>query len=234
MNNKRNTKNKIKKIDFFGQKKLRVFLSLGLVLLILLIIRIAFLQFVQGASLKEQAVKKQLSSKLLAANRGAIYDSTGKALAISADVDTVSINPSKLKYKDRTDVDKELLAKTFSDIFTLDYNETLEKISTKTSSFKIAEKVEQEKIDTLEAWIKEKKITSGITIEPDIKRYYPYNNLASGLIGFTGTDNNGLVGLENSLNDILSGTSRKTCFFNRFRKFRNSKWRTNIYCSPKW
>lgn len=222
MNTKKNSKNKIKKIDFSGQKKLRIFLSIGLVVLILLIIRIAVLQFVQGSSLKEQAVKNQLTSKLLTANRGAIYDATGKALAISADVDTISINPSKLKYKDGSVVDKEVLAKAFSDIFSLDYDETLNKISTKTSSFKIVEKVEQEKINTLEAWIKDNKITSGITIEPDIKRYYPYNNLASSLIGFTGTDNNGLVGLENSLNDMLAGTSRKTCFFNRFCQIRNS------------
>ena len=183
-------------------------MSLGFILLAILVIRIMFLQFVQGASLKEQATKNQLSSKVLSPNRGIIYDSTGKALALSADVDTVYINPSNLKYSNKKEVSKEVVAQKFSEIFGLDYEETLEKLNTKTSNFKIVEKVEQEKIDLLKEWIDQEDISYGISIENDIKRYYPYDNLASHLIGFTGTDGQGLVGLENSLDDILSGTAR--------------------------
>lgn len=206
---KKNTRKKIIKLDNLGQKKLRKFMFLVFILFILLVIRIASLQFVQGSTLKEQATKNQLRSKLLTPNRGTIYDSTGKALAISAEVDTVYINPSNLKYSDKKEVSKELIAEKFSEIFGLDYEETLEKLNTKTTNFKIVEKVEQEKIDILQAWIKENKISYGISIENDIKRYYPYNNLASHLIGFTGTDSQGLIGLENSLDSILSGTAGK-------------------------
>ncbi len=208
MNSRKNTRNKVVKLNSIGQKKLRIFMILLFVLLALLVIRLIVLQFIQGASLKEQAIKNQVSSKLLSPNRGTIYDSTGKALALSAEVDTVYINPSNLKYSNKKEVSKEIVAQKFSEIFGLDYPQTLEDLNTKTSSYKIVEKVEQEKIDMLKAWMDSEDISYGISIENDIKRYYPYNNLASHLIGFTGTDSQGLVGLENSLDDILSGTAR--------------------------
>lgn len=199
---------KIIKIDNVGLKKLRLCMAVGFVLLVLLVLRIGFLQFVQGSELKEMAVVRQLSSKTITPNRGTIYDSTGKALAISAKVDTVSVNPSKVKYSNGDEVNKEILAHAFSDIFELDYDETLEKLNTKTSSFVIASKVENDKITKLNEWKKDNKISSGITVEEDIKRYYPYNNLASNLIGFTGAENSGRMGLEYTLNDILSRNSR--------------------------
>jgi len=200
-------KKSIVKLNNSGQKKLLICLAVGFVLFLLLIIRIAFLQFVQGADLKEQATKKQLATKTIAANRGTIYDSTGKALAVSAHVDTITVNPSQVEYSDGTEVNKEILAHAFSDIFDLDYNETLEKLNTKTKSFVIASKVENDKVTALQEWMKNNKITSGISIDDDIKRFYPYNNLASTLIGFTGTDNSGLAGLEATLDDILARNS---------------------------
>lgn len=201
-------KRKIVKIDNIGLKRLRISMGVGFLILILLILRIGFLQFVQGAELKEEAVRRQLSSKTITPNRGTIYDSTGKALAISASVDTVSVNPSEVKYSNGDEVNKEVLAHTFSDIFELDYTETLEKLNTKTSAFIIASKVENDKITKLQDWMKENKVKSGISIEEDIKRYYPYNNLASNLIGFTGAENTGRMGLEYTLDDILSRNSR--------------------------
>ena len=197
-------KKAVTKIDNIGKKRLFICLAVGIVILLLLIIRIAFLQFVQGGNLKEQATKNQLATKTIPANRGTIYDSTGKALAVSAHVDTITVNPSQVEYSDGTEVNKEILAHAFSDIFELDYNETLEKLNTKTKSFAIASKVENDKVTSLQEWMKNNKVTSGISIDDDIKRFYPYNNLASTLIGFTGTDNSGLAGLEATLNDILA------------------------------
>ena len=197
-------KKKLIKIDNLGQKKLRVCMVLGFIVLILLVIRIGFLQFVQGAYLKEQAVKNQLTSRTIEANRGTIYDSTGKALAKSAVVDNIIVNPTSVKYRNGEEVNKEILAHAFSDIFGLDYNKTLDDLNTQTKSFAIASKVENDKVEKLQEWIKTNKISSGINIEEDIKRYYPYNNLASSLIGFTGTENTGRMGLEYTLDDILS------------------------------
>ena len=191
-------------------------MAVGFILLILLVIRIGYLQFVQGAKLKEEATRKQLSSKTIAANRGTIYDSTGKALAISANVDTVSINPSQVKYSNKEEVNKEVLAHAFSDIFGLDYEETLEKIKTAEKTFVIASKVENDKIEALKEWMETNKVKSGISITGDIKRYYPYNNLASNLIGFTGAENTGRMGLEYTLDDILSRNSWKDFNCNRF------------------
>lgn len=209
-------KKKNVKIDNSGLRKLRACMATGFVILILLIIRIGYLQFVQGAELKEAATKNQLSSKTIAASRGTIYDSTGKALAISANVDTVSINPSQVKYSNGEEVNKEVLAHAFSDIFGLDYEETLEKLNTEEKSFVIASKVENDKITALEDWMENNKVKSGISVTDDIKRYYPYNNLASNLIGFTGAENTGRMGLEYSLDDILSRNTWKNFNCNRF------------------
>ena len=195
------------KIDKLGLKKLKFIRFLGLVLLIALIVRIGYIQFVQGAELKEQAIKNQLTNRTINASRGTIYDSTGKALAISANVDNVIINPTQVKYKNGDEVDKEILAHSFSDIFGLDYEKTLEDLNTKTKSYTIVSKVETEKVEKLQEWMSKNKINSGISITEDIKRYYPYNNLASNLIGFTGTENTGRMGLEYTLDDILARNS---------------------------
>ena len=164
-------------------------MAFGFILLLLLVVRIGYLQFVEGSFLKEQAIKNQLTSRTIAANRGTIYDANGKALAKSASVDNVVINPTNVKYKNGDEVEKEVLANAFSEIFNLDYNETLEKLNTKTTSFTIASKVENDKVIAMQEWMKNNEVSSGISITGDIKRYYPYNNLASNLIGFTGTEN---------------------------------------------
>lgn len=206
---------KSKKIDNKNIKHLTVILITALLILFLLIIRIAFLQFVQGPDLKKKASTQQTSSKTIAADRGTIYDTNGKTLAISAEVDTVSVNPSKLKLLSNTDVTDnenitlEYIAESFSNIFEIDYSSTLEKLQSDKSYVTIATKVETSKIDELKTWMKENDISSGINIDSTINRYYPYNNLASNLIGFTGTDNTGLSGLENSLDDLLAGTPGK-------------------------
>lgn len=209
-------KTKIVKVDTLGLKKLRLLMIVGFIILILLILRIGFLQFVQGAELKEEAVKRQLANKTISPSRGTIYDSTGKALAISAEVDTVIVNPTEVKYSNGEEVNKEVLAHAFSEIFELEYTEILEKLSTKTSSFTLASKVENDKIEKLQEWIKDNKVKSGISVEEDIKRYYPYNNLASNIIGFTGAENTGRMGLEYTLDDILSRNSRKSINIYRF------------------
>ena len=184
-------------------------------LFLLLIIRIGFLQFVQGAELKEEMYSQLIKSALISPKRGTIYDSTGKALAISAQVDTVSVNPSSIVVKsgntineDKTKALREKLAKAFSEIFELDYEETLEKISSDSSIVTIAKKQEKDKIDKLKAWMDEEEFYSGINIDEDTKRYYPYENLASSLIGFYGEDQ-GREGLEAAWDSVLTGTSGK-------------------------
>ena len=104
---------------------------------------------------------------------------------------------------------KEKIAKGLSEIFELNYDEVLEKVNSSSQVETIAKKVEQEKVDTLKKWIEENKISVGINIDEDTKRYYPYNTVASNVIGFCGNDNQGLSGIESKWDSILTGTPGK-------------------------
>ena len=191
--------------------KLRVTLIVVILILLLLIVRIGFLQFVQGNYLKELAYNQQTINQIISPKRGNIYDSTGKALAISAQVDTITINPNKLvkNSNDETKEFKEKIAKGLSEIFELNYDEVLEKVNSSSQVETIAKKVEQEKVDTLKKWMEDNKISVGINIDEDTKRYYPYNTVASNVIGFCGSDNQGLSGVESKWDSILTGTPGK-------------------------
>lgn len=131
----------------------------------------------------------------------------GEVLAVSVSVDTVSVNPGEIKYSNNKQVDNETLATKFSEIFGVSYEETLAKLQSDSSVVVIAKKVESDKITQLKTWMEEEGISSGINIDEDYKRYYPNGSLASTLIGFCGTDNTGLYGLEERWNSVLTGTS---------------------------
>lgn len=197
--------------NLLAVKKFRIVLASLLIIFLLLIIRLIWLQFVQGSDLKEQAYNQQTTDQIISTSRGTIYDSTGKTLAISTPTDTVTINPKKIvgSNDEETKAKKEKVAKAFSEIFELDYNETLEKVNSTSNVQTIAKKVDKDKIDKLKQWMKTEKISTGINIDEDTKRVYPYNNLASNLIGFCGTDNTGIQGIEDSWNSVLQGTPGK-------------------------
>ncbi|MBR3162644.1 MAG: PASTA domain-containing protein [Clostridia bacterium] len=207
--------NKIIKISSVTRKKSNLKMKILLVFIVFILAsllgRIAWLQFVDGNFLREQAYSQQTINQIISPKRGNIYDSTGKTLATSAQVDTVTINPKKIKANsdEATTALKEKIAHGLSDIFELDYNETLTKITSNSSVETIAKKVEQAKITELKKWMEDNKITIGINIDEDSKRYYPYNNVASGLLGFCGNDNQGLSGIEYSWDSTLTGTSGK-------------------------
>lgn len=185
-------------------KRLRTILFFSLIIFLLLIIRLFWIQFINGAKLKEKAYRQQTASKIISPERGSILDVNGKVLATSEKVDTISINPTKI-----IDTKKELVARGLSDIFELDYNEVLEKVNSSSSVETIIKKVETDKVKELETWMSNNKINSGINIDADNKRYYPYNEIASQVIGFCGTDNQGLAGIESSYDNILTGRSGK-------------------------
>lgn len=198
--------------NFINTKKLRAILIVAILIFILLIGRIGFLQFVQGNYLKELAYNQQNINQIISPKRGNIYDSTGKALAISAQVDTITINPSKISKENdegATKALKEKVAKGLSDIFSLDYNETLEKVNSTSQVETIAKKVEQDKVDELKQWMEDNDISVGINIDEDSKRYYPYDTVASAVIGFCGNDNQGLSGIESKWDSVLTGTPGK-------------------------
>lgn len=221
MKNKKNKNNnqKIAKINtefksqnFIYIKKIKTIFLVIILLLAILIGRIGYLQFVQGNYLKELAYNQQSINQIISPKRGSIYDSNGQVLATSASVDTITINPEKIKdSKDdsNTQALKEKVAKTFSDIFELDYDETLKKVTSTSNVETIVKKVEQDKVDELKAWMKENKISTGINIDEDTKRYYPHGSVLAQVLGSCGSDNQGLSGIEYKWKDVLSGTPGK-------------------------
>ena len=100
-----------------------------------------------------------------------------------------------------------MVSKALSDILELDYEETLKKVQKRSSIETIAKKVEKDKTNELRQWMKDNNIEAGINIDEDTKRYYPYSTLASQVIGFCGSDNQGLDGIEAKYDDILKGKS---------------------------
>lgn len=187
------------------KKRIRNMLFTIFAIFACLIVRIGFIQFVQGANLKEMAYAQQSLDRKITPKRGTIYDATGESqLAVSATVETVTINSVNIPEKD-----KEKVAKKLSELFELDYEKTLKKVKKRSSIETIAKRVEKEKTDQLRIWLKENNITSGINIDEDTKRYYPYNNLASHVIGFCGSDNQGLDGIEAKYDEVLQGKNGK-------------------------
>ena len=163
--------------------------------------RIAWIQFVMGDELKRMAYEQQSLERAVNPRRGTIYDATGKTiLAVSSTVNTVTVNPTNISKEN-----KEKVAEALSNIFDLDYETVLKKVNKKTSIENIARKVEKEKTDELRVWMEANNIETGINIDEDTKRYYPYNSLASQVIGFCGSDNQGLDGIEAIYEDELQG-----------------------------
>ena len=200
---KRSNKKSISIDKALPSKKLKIVLISAASILILLIIRIFWIQFIDGAWLKEKAYRQQTASKIISPDRGSILDVNGKYLAKSEKVDTISINPTKIS-KDK----KTIVATGLSQIFELDYEETLAKVNSTSSFETIIKKVENDKVQELQEWMAENEISVGINIDEDTKRYYPYNDLASQVIGFYGTEQ-GWAGIELSYENILAGRSGK-------------------------
>ena len=210
-NTYKKNKNSLNVSNIISNKKLKLFLIIIYIGLLLLVLRLFTLQIIDGSYLSSLAADQQITSEKITSKRGNIYDSTGSFLAISETVDTISINPSKIVAKTQEDTVKlkETIAKGLADIFELDYNQTLEKINSSQSSVVIARKVEEDKVNNLKKWMKENKIYNGINIDEDYKRFYPNGSVASQIIGSCGTDNQGLAGIEYSYDSILTGTSGK-------------------------
>ena len=149
----------------------------------------------------DKRIASSIVEKTVTAKRGTIYDSSGKyVLAVSSTAYTVSVNPTNISSEK-----KENIARKLSDLFQLDYNTVFKKISKRSSIETIVRKIEKDKADELRTWLLDNNINTGINIDEDSKRYYPYANLASHVIGFCGGDNQGLDGVEAKYDDILSG-----------------------------
>ena len=170
-------------------------------------------QLYKGDFFKTKAETQQLSDTAITAQRGIIYDANMSVLAQSASAWKISLNATAFA---------EIPAKAQEQVYSVLINTlgvTREYLENKASykqynSVSIKTKVEKEAKDKLEAFVKgtfidknnnEQSFGSVVMIDEDVKRYYPYSTLASQILGFTGTDNNGLSGLESYYNSTLTG-----------------------------
>ena len=184
-----------------SKKKIRNALFICFLIILILIGRLGFIQFIQGEELSSLAYEQQTLDRKINPKRGTLYDATGKkVLAVSSTVETVTINPGNISKEN-----KEKVAKKLSELFELDYEKTLKKVKKRSSIETIAKKVNKDKTDDLRKWIEENKITTGINIDEDTKRYYPYSTFAAQVIGFCGSDNQGLDGIEAKYDEQLKG-----------------------------
>ena len=190
-------------INLNNKKKMKNALFIVFLVLILLIGRIGYIQFIQGGSLQVLAYEQQVQRRAVNSKRGTIYDATGKyILAVSSTAYTITANPTNISEKN-----KEIIARKIADMFSLDYEKTLKKLKKRSSIEIIVKKIDETQADEFRKWLQENKIETGINIDEDNKRYYPYANLASQVIGFCGGDNQGLDGVEAKYDEILNGTA---------------------------
>lgn len=181
------------------KRKMKNMIFLFLIAFLVLIVRIGYLQFAEGDKLSNLAYEQQTSDRKINPNRGKIYDATMKnILAQSSTVQSITVNPNSIK-------EKEKVARELSDLFQLDYEKTLKKLQKRTAIQKIINKVDTDKANELRKWMNDNNIQEGINIDEDTKRYYPFNSLASQVIGFCGGDNQGLTGIEAEYDEYLKG-----------------------------
>lgn len=179
-----------------------VMVALGFGLIVVSLVR---LQLVDGAELQKAAVDQQLRDTTISAQRGTIYDRNMKPLAQSATVWKVVLAPAYIDKDDETL--RRKLSTGLADILGLDA-EDIYKRTEGTSYYDVLKtKVETDVKDRLVQFIEKNDLGNTIQLQEDYKRYYPFGSFASTILGFTGTDGQGLAGLEAYYDEYLSGTA---------------------------
>lgn len=207
--NKKNSKNHEK--GFSQTLRLRTTILVGLILVLgfgTAIFRLAFLTTVKSSYLQERAVEQQLGDTVLSAKRGTIYDAKGKTLAQSASVWKVVLAPAYFQ----NDEQRAYVAQGLSEILELEYEDVYEKTKKQSYYVIVKRKIETNEREevlkfTDEISDKYDKLSSVIVLFDDYKRYYPYGDLASSVIGFTGSEDQGLEGVEYQYDEYLTGTA---------------------------
>lgn len=143
------------------------------------------------------AYEQQTRDRLISAKRGSILDRNGEGIAVTESVTAVSVIHAQIK-------DEEGTARYLSEKLNLNYDDVLEKVRKKVALVRIKTKVDKE----LAQEIRDARMP-GVVVDEDVKRIYPYSNLASQVIGFVGKDNQGIIGLESKYDEYLAGSPGK-------------------------
>ncbi len=167
--------------------------------------RLLYLQTYMASDLQQRAVNQQLADTTISAKRGSIYDKNGKVIAQSATVWKIVIAPIYLE----TDEDRHIVADGLAEILSLESDEIYKKTLKKSYYIEVKRQVDtetREKVLDFAEKIKEKNgISQAINTIEDFKRSYPLNSFASNVLGFVGSDGQGLEGLEAQYDEYLTG-----------------------------
>lgn len=200
-----NSKKQERKVVTSLIKKRILALAMAFILFFGIIIgRLAYLTIIQNRYYTERASSQQLRDSVVAAERGIIYDANMNILARSATVWTVALAPIRIEEENY-----DRIASFLSEKLDLTYETVLEKCKGDNYYSILKRKVDKPIVDEIQAFI-DKNDIAGIQFTEDTKRYYPYGNFAAQVLGFVGTDNNGLYGLESYYDTVLSGTPGRT------------------------
>ena len=187
-------------------------LIMGVGMFVLLFGKLFSLQILRHEELQSEAVSQQTRSTVVTASRGTIYDASGNIMAISSTAETVFLSPLELD-RQLKDTEKPAkwtktqLAETLAEILEISEESIYKKMERTFSEYEVlAFRVEEDIADRVREFINEYEV-HGIYLSTDAKRYYPYSNLASHVIGFVGTDYTGLYGLEAQYEENLQGKS---------------------------
>ncbi|WP_405726833.1 peptidoglycan D,D-transpeptidase FtsI family protein, partial [Anaerotignum sp.] len=180
-----------------AKKRLLVFLFCAMFGYLILIGRVAFIEFFRAEKLQEMAYEQQTRDRLITPKRGSILDRNGEGIALTETVNAVSVIPVQVKEKEKT-------AQFLAEKLDLEYAEVLEKVQQKVALVRIKTKVDTE----LAAEIRAANYP-GVEVDEDVRRVYPYSELAAQVIGFVGKDNQGIIGLEAKYDELLEGERGK-------------------------
>ena len=202
---------KVRRANRIIQNRTMILMAvLGVLVFLILVIKLFSLQILRHDELEAKALDQQTRSTEVAATRGTIYDRNGNIMAISATAETVFLSPLEMD-RALSDKDnpvawtKDSVAQKLSEILEINKEGILKKMERTDSQYEVLKlRVEEDVADQIRTFINDEGVV-GVYMVTDAKRYYPYATLASQIIGFVGTDNYGLYGLEARYNDVLDG-----------------------------
>ncbi|MBO8433992.1 MAG: PASTA domain-containing protein [Tyzzerella sp.] len=181
---------------FMKKKMLFILLSIE-AFIIVLMCRVAYIQIVNADEYQEMAYEQQTRDRLITPERGSILDRNGNGIAVTETVNAISVIPSQVE-------DKNEVSKYLSEVLEMDYDTVFDKVNQRVALVRIKTKVDSE--IALEI---RKKDLAGIVVDEDVKRIYPYSEMAAQVIGFVGKDNQGIIGLEAKYDEYLKGEAGK-------------------------
>ena len=183
-------------------------LVLGVAVFLVLALKLYQLQIKQHDYYQSKALDQQTRSTVVTASRGTIYDRNGNELAVSATAETVFLSPKELAEeleKPETKWTKESLSAGLSQLLGVTQESILEQMERTYSQYEVVKlRVDEDTANAVRELLNDNEV-HGVYLETDAKRYYPYGSLAAHVIGFVGTDNTGLYGLEAQYEEELQG-----------------------------